>query len=111
MITAKALMMKREPSCGSTAKAGATSTPARPAIAVPSAKVAIRTRSMEMPEITASSGACETERTARPNRVYSSIHHTAKLTPSAQANDTSREIETLTPRNRTAPPSTPGRPL
>src|ERR1700759_2182861 len=60
MMTAKALMMKREPSCGSIAKAGATSTPAKPAIAVPSAKVASRTRSMAMPEMLASSGAADT---------------------------------------------------
>ena len=111
MITANALMMKREPSCGSIAKAGATSTPASPAIAVPRAKVATRTCSMEMPDITASSGACDTDRTARPKRVYSSTHHTAMLTPSAQANDTSREIETLIPNICTEPPSTPGRPL
>ena len=52
----------------------------------------------------ASSGACDAERTARPNRVNCSSHQTARLTPIAQANDTSRETETLTPKkpDRTA---------
>jgi hypothetical protein len=111
MMTANALMMKREPSWGSMANAGATSTPASPAMPEPSANVASRTRSTAMPEMLASSGACDADRTARPKRVNCSSHQTARLTPIAQTNDTSRETETFAPRSRIEPPITPGRPL
>ena len=47
----------------------------------------------------------------RRGLVNCNSHQTARLTPIAQAKDTSRETETFTPRSRIEPLSTPGRPL